>query len=109
MKSNMNYALQNVNQFIEKEFYNHLVDAERKIKDIRGDNILVIDSTLENESPFEFARELKKSGLKTKILLLISSGVSRTDIIGAIKDGVVSGALLMPFTAKQMEDYINRL
>ncbi|MBF0474088.1 MAG: hypothetical protein HQK91_00945 [Nitrospirae bacterium] len=109
MKSNFNYALENVNRFIDKEFHHHLVDAGKKIQITNGENILILDSSLENESPIEFARQLKKRSLKTKILLLISAGVPRTDIIGAIKDGVVSGALIMPFTAKQVEDYINRL
>lgn len=109
MKNNINYALENVNNFIDKAFHNHLVDAENRIANVNGDNILVLDSSIEGQSSVEFARQIKKKSLKTKILLLISSGVPRTDIIGVIKDGVVSGALVTPFTAKQLEDYINRL
>jgi len=109
IRSNVNYALENVNRFIDKEFYHHLVDVKTKIELSSEANILVLDSSIDGKTSIEFARQLKKSGLKTKILLLISSGVPRSDIVGAIKDGIVSGALIMPFTAKQMEDYINRL
>lgn len=70
---------------------------------------LILDSIVSNEPALDFARELKNKKPSLKILLVVSMGTTREEVIDIIKLRIVSGVLIRPFTIEQISDYIYKL
>ncbi|MBI3592769.1 MAG: hypothetical protein HY099_04740 [Nitrospirae bacterium] len=57
----------------------------------------------------DFAKNVKQEKSFVKILLIVSSGTPKEEIVGIIQSKIVSGVLMRPFTAEQVSDYIYKL
>jgi DNA-binding NtrC family response regulator len=72
-------------------------------------SIVLLDSMIAGESTLAFAQELKRSKPAIKIVLIVSLGTSKEEVIEIIKLKIVSGVLLRPFSAEQVSDYVYKL
>lgn len=79
-----------------------LSDAEEGI-------VVILDSIMAEESTLPFAAALKAEKAFLKILLIVSAGTSKEEIVKIIQSKVVSGVLIRPFTAEQVSDNIYKL
>lgn len=70
---------------------------------------IILDSIIADESTLEFAKTVKNNKPDVKILLIVSSGTSKEDVVGLIQSKIVNGVLMRPFTAEQMSDNIHKL
>ena len=70
---------------------------------------VILDSTIGEESTLDFAKQIKGDKPELKILLIVSAGTTKEEIISLVQSKVVSGILVRPFTAEQMSDYIYKL
>ncbi len=71
--------------------------------------VLIIDSIIQNNSTLGYLETLKQVKPNQKILLIISEGARKEDIVNIVKSKLVSGILVRPFTAEQISDYIYKL
>lgn len=71
--------------------------------------ILFLDSMIASESTLTFAQELKAKKPAIKIVLVVSLGTSKEEVIEIIKLKIVNGVLLRPFSAEQVSDYVYKL
>ena len=72
-------------------------------------SVLILDSIVSNEPTLDFAKELKNKKPSIKILLVVSIGTTKEEIMDIIKLKIVSGVLIRPFTVEQVSDYIIKL
>jgi DNA-binding NtrC family response regulator len=72
-------------------------------------SVLLLDSIVSGESTLDFARELKNVKPSIKIVLLVSIGTTKEEILEIIQSKIVNGVLLRPFTIAQVSEYISRL
>jgi len=72
-------------------------------------SVLLLDSIILNEPTLDFARELKNNKPSLKILLVVSIGTTKEEIIDIIKLKIAGGVLIRPFTVEQVSDYIYKL
>lgn len=72
-------------------------------------SVLVLDSIVSNEPTLDFAMELKNNKPSLKILLVVSIGTTREEIMDIITLKIISGVLIRPFTVGQVSDYIFKL
>ncbi|MBF0541285.1 MAG: hypothetical protein HQK91_07535 [Nitrospirae bacterium] len=107
LESNINNALEGVSSSIYINSYSTLPEVEDNIENINGVNILIIDSAKTGQSTIEFTQKIKKINPKTKIILIIDANAPKVNVIDTMIDGIINGVLLVPFTKKQMEEYIN--
>jgi DNA-binding NtrC family response regulator len=70
---------------------------------------VILDSIIGEESTLGFAKNIKDEKPAVKILLIVSSGTSKEEIVGLIQSKIVSGVLMRPFTAEQMSENIHKL
>lgn len=70
---------------------------------------IILDSIIADESTLEFAKTVKTDKPDVKILLIVSSGTSKEDVVALIQSKIVNGVLMRPFTAEQMSDNIYKL
>lgn len=105
----INWALKE----FEKQVFLKYADNPRQIDALfeAGLNfsVIIIDSIIQNQSTLDYLEELKKNRPDQKILLIISDGTKKEDIVNIIKSKLVSGVLVRPFTAEQISDYIYKL
>lgn len=71
--------------------------------------VIIIDSTIQDQSTLPYIEGLKKERPYQKVLLIISEGTKKEDIINIVKARLISGVLVRPFTAEQLSDYIYKL
>jgi len=71
--------------------------------------VLLLDSIITDRSTLDLAREVKDSKASVKILLVVSIGTTKEEVMDIIKSRYVNGILLRPFTATQVSEYIYRL
>lgn len=70
---------------------------------------VILDSNIGDESTLDFAKQVKSEKPSVKILLIVSSGTTKEEILGLVQSKVVSGILVRPFTAEQVSDYMYKL
>lgn len=97
-----------------KEFGNQIAvkyfDRMKQLGETDEDcSVLILDSIISNEPTLDFARELKGKKPSVKILLVVSMGTTKEEIVEIIKLKIVSGVLIRPFTVEQVSDYIYKL
>ncbi|MFQ3573216.1 MAG: hypothetical protein SNJ53_01120 [Thermodesulfovibrionales bacterium] len=97
----------------EKMITVRYVDNTKQIDDLFdagiGFCVLIIDSTLQDKSTFEYIKSFKDRHKNQRILYIVSEGTRKDEILELIKSKIVSGVLVRPFTAEQMSDYIYKL
>ncbi|MFO0752597.1 MAG: hypothetical protein U0411_04650 [Thermodesulfovibrionales bacterium] len=71
--------------------------------------VVILDSIMAEESTLPFAASVKAEKPFLKILLIVSAGTSKEEIVKIIQSKVVSGVLIRPFTAEQVSDNIYKL
>jgi DNA-binding NtrC family response regulator len=72
-------------------------------------SVLILDSIVSSEPTLDFAMELKNNKPSIKILIVVSIGTTREEILDIIQLKIVSGVLIRPFTVEQVSDYIYKL
>ncbi|MGD0282103.1 MAG: hypothetical protein ABSB95_07055 [Dissulfurispiraceae bacterium] len=72
-------------------------------------SVLILDSMVANEPTLQFAMELKNNKPSIKIILAVSIGTKKEEIVDIINLKIVSGVLIRPFTVEQVSDYIYKL
>ena len=89
------------------------LDTTKQLGTALGDEdnccTVILDSTIGDESTLDFAKQVKEEKSALKILLIVSSGTTKEELVGIIQSKVVSGVLIRPFTAEQVSDYIYKL
>jgi DNA-binding NtrC family response regulator len=89
------------------------VDNTRQLGMLLGDIenccTVVLDSIIGDVSTLDFAKEVKNDKPDLKILLVVSSGTTKEEIVSLIQSKIVSGVLMRPFTADQLSDNIYKL
>lgn len=97
----------------EKQISVRYFDNTRQLGMVLGDVdnccAVILDSIIGDESTLDFAKEIKNDKPSLKILLIVSSGTTKEEIVGLIQSKTVSGVLIRPFTAEQVSDYIYKL
>ncbi|HIJ59460.1 MAG TPA: hypothetical protein HPP56_02425 [Nitrospirae bacterium] len=71
--------------------------------------VIIIDSIINNASTFDYIKSVKERKQNQKVLLIVSEGTKKEDLIELLKSKVVNGILVRPFTAEQLSDYIYKL
>ncbi|MCX8069619.1 MAG: hypothetical protein N2738_03865 [Thermodesulfovibrionales bacterium] len=71
--------------------------------------VIIIDSIMNNVSTFDYIRTIKEKKPNQKILLIVSEGTKKEDLLELVKSKLVSGILVRPFTAEQLSDYIYKI
>lgn len=79
------------------------------VGDMEDECIVILDSIIGDESTIDFAKEIKNNKPSLKILLVVSSAITKEEILNLVKSKIVSGVLLRPFTAEQVSDYVYKL
>lgn len=97
----------------EKQIGVRYLDTTKQLGMVLGDVenccAVILDSVIGDESTLDFAKEIKNDKPSLKILLIVSSGTTKEEIVGLIQSKIVSGVLIRPFTAEQVSDYIYKL
>ncbi len=88
--------------------FDKLDDMKKALTNEQPD-IIIIDSMLNGRSNLETLKEFRQSAPNAKIILIVSSGAKKDDIIGFIKDKTVHGVIVRPITIQQLIDNISRL
>jgi DNA-binding NtrC family response regulator len=97
----------------EKQIIVRYFDTTKQLGMVLGDVdnccAVILDSNIGDESTIDFAKEIKNDKPSLKILIIVSSGTTKEEIVGLIQSKIVSGVLIRPFTAEQVSDYIYKL
>jgi DNA-binding NtrC family response regulator len=97
----------------EKQISVRYLDTTKQLGMVLGDVenccAVILDSVIGDESTIDFTKEIKNDKPSLKILLIVSSGTTKEEIVGLIQSKIVSGVLIRPFTAEQVSDYIYKL
>lgn len=72
-------------------------------------SMIILDSIMNEASTLDFAKEVKSKKTSVNILLIASSVTPKETLVEAIQAKVISGVLIRPFTAQQVNDYVYKL
>jgi hypothetical protein len=79
------------------------------LSDVTAGCTIILDSIIGDESTIDFAKNLKVEKPFIKILMIVSSGTTKEEIVALIQSKTVNGVLTRPFTAEQVSDYMYKL
>lgn len=71
--------------------------------------IIIIDSIMNNISTHDYIKKVKEKRPDQKILLIVSEGTTKEDLLDLVKSKLITGVLVRPFTAEQLSDYIYKI
>lgn len=105
----ISWALREFERQISIRYLDNTRQLGMVLGDIENCCAVILDSVIGDESTIDFAKEIKADKPSLKILLIVSSGTTKEEIVGLIQSKIVSGVLIRPFTAEQVSDYIYKL
>lgn len=105
----VSWALREFEGRLTVRYFDHTKQLGPAVGEDDAESLIILDSNIGDESTLPFATEMKSSKPLIRILLILSSGTSKEDVVKVIQSKVVSGALMRPFTAEQVSDYIYKL
>jgi DNA-binding NtrC family response regulator len=105
----ISWALREFERQINVRYFDHTRQLGMVIGDDDNCCTVILDSIIDDEPTIDFAKDIKNDKPSLKILLIVSSGTTKEDLLTLIQSKVVSGVLVRPFTAEQVSDYIYKL
>ncbi len=105
----VSFALREFEGRLSVRNFDNTKQLGKALEEITEGVIVILDSTIGDESTLEFAKNSKEQKPDIKFLLIVSSGTSKEDIVKLIQSKIVSGVLMRPFTGEQMSDNIDKL
>jgi DNA-binding NtrC family response regulator len=105
----ISWALREFEKLISVKYFDTTKQLGMMLADEETCCAVILDSNIGNESTLDFAKEIKNDKPSLKILLIVSAGITKEEIVGLIQSKIVSGVLIRPFTAEQVSDYIYKL
>ncbi|MBF0557153.1 MAG: hypothetical protein HQL08_00065 [Nitrospirae bacterium] len=105
----VNFALREFEGMLNVRYVDNTKQLGAALAEVTEGCTIILDSLIGDESTIGFAKTLKNEKPALKILLIVSSGTAKEDIVALIQSKVVNGVLMRPFTAEQMSDNIYKL
>jgi DNA-binding NarL/FixJ family response regulator len=105
----ISWALREFESQVTVRYFDHTKQLGIALKDDEGNSVIILDSNIGQESSLPFAAALKAEKPSFKILLVLSDGTTKEEVVKVIQSKVVSGVLMRPFTAEQLSDNIYKL
>jgi DNA-binding NtrC family response regulator len=105
----LSWALKEFEGRVAVKFFDTTKQLGMVVGDMEDNCVVILDSIIADESTVGFAKEIKNDKPSLKILLVVSSGTTKEEVVELVQSKIVSGVLLRPFTAEQVSDYIYKL
>jgi DNA-binding NtrC family response regulator len=105
----VNFALREFEGMLSVRYIDTVKQLGAALAEVTEGCTIILDSVIGEESTLDFAKTIKKEKPALKILLIVSSGTAKEDIVALIQSKVVNGVLMRPFTAEQISDNIYKL
>ncbi|BCB95244.1 hypothetical protein JZK55_01660 [Dissulfurispira thermophila] len=105
----INWALKEFEKRTNVKYFDTTKQLGMVVGDMEDGCVVILDSIIGDQSTIGFATEIKNDKPSVKILLIVSSGTTKEEVIGLVKSQIVNGVLLRPFTAEQISDYVYKL
>ncbi|MBI5893953.1 MAG: hypothetical protein HZB79_09970 [Deltaproteobacteria bacterium] len=100
------WALQSFESRLDIMYFDNTPQLGVALADEDNCAMIILDSIVNDVSTLDFAKEIKNKKPSVNILLIASSGTSKETLVDAIQTKTISGVLMRPFTAQQVNDYI---
>jgi DNA-binding NtrC family response regulator len=106
----LSYAMKEFEDRLSIRYFDTTKQLEKLFSDDDVDCCaLVLDSIIADQPTIDFAKELKGKKPTLKILLIVSAGTTKEELVKIIQTKTVSGVIIRPFTAEQVSDNIHKL
>lgn len=106
---NINFGLKEIEKHVALRYFAKTRDVDEALSRGQQCCALILDCLIDDKSTIKFARALKEKLPNLRILFVAASDTKKEDIIDLISSKIVSGVLLMPFTATQVDENICKL
>ena len=100
------WALQSFESRLNIMYFDNTTQLGAALANEEDCSMIILDSIVNDVSTLDFAKEIKNKKSSVNILLIASSGTAKETLVEVIQAKVISGVLIRPFTAQQVNDYI---
>lgn len=107
--NSLNWSLKEFDKSLFVKYLDSANDLEKQFGAGHTCSVLILDSIMADKPTMDLAQKLKETHKHMKILLIVSSGTTKEELVQLIQTKVVSGVLIRPFTAQQVSDNIYKL
>jgi DNA-binding NtrC family response regulator len=107
--NSLNWSLREFEKNLTVKYFDTTADLEKQFTAGHACSLLILDSIMAGKPTIELAQKYKQEHPHMKVLLILSSGTTREELVQLIQTKAVSGVLVRPFTALQVSDNIYKL
>ncbi|HMK44885.1 MAG TPA: hypothetical protein VK445_12180 [Dissulfurispiraceae bacterium] len=107
--NSLSWSLKEFDKALAVKYLDSTNDLEKQFASGNTCSLLILDSMMADKPTVELAEHVKTEHPAVKILLIVSSGMTKEELVRLIQAKVVSGVLMRPFTADQVADNVYKL
>lgn len=107
--NSLNWSLKEFDKSLSVKYLDSTNELEKQFSAGHACSLLILDSAMGDKPTIGLAQKLKEAHQAMKILLIVSTGTTKEELMQLIQTKVVSGILMRPFTAQQVSDNIYKL
>lgn len=107
--NSLNWSLKEFEKSLAVKYLDSTNDLEKHFAAGHTCSVLILDSLMGDKPTIELAQKIKEDHKAMKVLLIVSTGTTKEELVQLIQTKVVSGVLIRPFTAQQVSDNIYKL